>query len=76
MLRLSFEVELCEEGKRHPVAEAAKLLNLLGRARLLVEELVARKCAGMGPARGCQMQKLNASNRADAARIAKVKGWL
>jgi hypothetical protein len=43
MLRLAFDVQLREERKRDPVVEAAKLLDLIGRARLLVEELVAWK---------------------------------
>src|SRR5712692_10206305 len=41
MLPLPFDVQLCEERKGDSVVEAAKLLDLLGRARLLVEELVA-----------------------------------
>ncbi len=41
MLPLAFDVQLREERKRDGVVDAAKLLDLLGRAGLLVEELVA-----------------------------------
>ena len=43
MLVWSFDVQLGVEGKSHAVIEAAEFLNLLGRPRLLVQELVARK---------------------------------
>src|SRR5450759_457871 len=39
----ALDVELGKQRKRDAVVHAAELLDLVGRARLLVEELVARK---------------------------------
>jgi hypothetical protein len=40
---LPVHIDLLEQRERHAVGGGAELLNLLGRARLLPHELVARK---------------------------------